>query len=321
MTVPSGGNVSFSQLSRKQGFCFECKRYGTLLLLYLCAALGVLPGVFVCYKWGEGKAIVTVSAIIIGVIGALLLAFYCFRKCSRAIQGTILADVILGLLGFAIYFVFVIVFYYGCIYGSIAHDSPPQSQTHQDILMQEEPEVQEQSMAENSSEDNEESANPILYNPILYREEENGRRSFSVVWFDDDTHATLYSGLVGELGKATASIDDYDLSIFNQKLQDAVDDRQKLGYYIRDEHDKLIVEYSVSGDVDSPEEFEKCQRLQVFLNRLLCLRGIGICDGNRTYSGVVEIRCIVMDYDLAERCISEALEDTELAFHSRIHLQ
>jgi hypothetical protein len=319
MNSSSSETVSLNQLSRMQGFWVWLKHFGALFLIPLCAALGALPGALVLYKWHDGP-VVGILAIIGCLGGALGAGVWCFIKCSRVVQGLILAYWIGSLL------YLVICFLLGLLWGSFSGFLDGFSPGILEKLLGEEgtqvitcetrkTEIETESAAE--SREAEEESNPL--DAIIYREK-NGKKFFFTFQMMDEMHAVIYSGLVGRTGRKS-TLEGENLEDLQQKLRDEFMKRGTLGYNHCGKGFVLELCYPVTGPSGTPEEWEKCRRLRLFLDDYLCVRGLGGCEGGRSYAGNRVLRCFVVDYVLAESCIREVLGNSEFGLPSRISLE
>jgi hypothetical protein len=55
------------------------------------------------------------------------------------------------------------------------------------------------------------------------------------------------------------------------------------------------------------------------MNDILGWTGLGACDGGSIGSGTMEVCCFVVDFEVANRVIREALGDTDLGDFGRIY--
>jgi hypothetical protein len=340
MNSTSSGTVSLDQLSRMQGCWAGLKHFGAQCLILLCAALGTLPGALVLYglsRWHEGPfPVLGILSLVSCLVGALWAGLWCFLKCSRVVQGLILANWAWSLGCFASYF--LLAFFLG-ISSAAWHNLFPDTLEESGKrlgemkgISSEIQEVEEESVgklpdgitsetrrteiesAEGGHETREKEISPLK--AILYREKD-GRKFFYTFQFTDKTHAVAYSGLVGRPGRES-TLEGESPEYLRQKLQEEIVKRMTLGYDNCEKGCVLGVTYPITGTIGTPEEWEKFWRLYLFLDSCLCSRGLGGCGGERSYEGNRVLRCFVVDYALAESCIREALENSEFGPPSRI---
>lgn len=82
----------------------------------------------------------------------------------------------------------------------------------------------------------------------------------------------------------------------------------------------LLIEYSVDG-FGTAEDLEKRYAVESRMNETLGWTGLGHCDGGSIGSGTMEVCCLVVDFDVAERVIEADLNGTAYADYSRIYAE
>lgn len=84
-----------------------------------------------------------------------------------------------------------------------------------------------------------------------------------------------------------------------------------------DDHAQLVVEYSLLGSYNRC--VDKRLRLEHLLNERLGWTGLGHCDGGSVGGGTMAVRCLVVDFLLAQTTVKQALVGTEFADYSRVY--
>jgi hypothetical protein len=138
------------------------------------------------------------------------------------------------------------------------------------------------------------------------------------IWKTDETNAVFYQGVMGSRGESE-DISANSPEELADKIDQKIDELNDTGWsgIDDDEYDVLIIEYKI-GEEASEEDLKKLQSVQERVDEVLSLTGAGWCDGSGVGNGVMEICCIVFDYQLAYDIINEDLNETEFADFSRI---
>ena len=107
---------------------------------------------------------------------------------------------------------------------------------------------------------------------------------------------------------------DYDVLIPKE-----VNKKANEGYHEIDDENQIYLEiqYLVRG-FGTEQDINKRHRLEDRMNETLGWTGLGHCDGGSIGSGMMEVGCIVVDFDIAERIIKQDLARTEFDGYHKI---
>ncbi len=108
-------------------------------------------------------------------------------------------------------------------------------------------------------------------------------------------------------------------SNFHKAVQKEIDERLKEGFAEFDENNYafLEIEYKIEG-FGSDQDLDKRHHLEERLDEILGWAGLGHVDGGSIGSGTMEVGCVVVDFDIAQKVIEDKLKNTEFANYSRI---
>lgn len=83
-----------------------------------------------------------------------------------------------------------------------------------------------------------------------------------------------------------------------------------------EEMSELMIEYKVADDADHSDWLDELENL---LDDTLGWTGLGYCDGNDPGEGILEVACLVVDFEMAKRVIEADLKGTEFVGYTRIY--
>ncbi|WP_438483373.1 hypothetical protein [Oleiharenicola lentus] len=149
----------------------------------------------------------------------------------------------------------------------------------------------------------------------LYRKNSDGLEYWET-WEADGKH-TIHSGQAGYRGKSETVRG----SLFRSsaKTIDAlIAEKKKEGFYQIPNLETMIIEFTIRGR-GTPEDLEKRHRLEDRMNETLGWTGLGHCDGGRIGSGTMEVRCFVVNFEIAAKSVTADLAGTEFSRFSRIY--
>lgn len=149
----------------------------------------------------------------------------------------------------------------------------------------------------------------------LYRFNDAGRLYWEA-WDNDDGTFTIHWGELGTEGE-TRTLE----ASFAKSAEELAEDEAQLqvtaGFDEPETVYALVMTYDVAGK-PTLDELSRRQRLQEQLNETLGWTGLGHCIGGTMATDVMEVHCLVVDFDLARRVILEDLDGTEFADFSDI---
>jgi len=85
-----------------------------------------------------------------------------------------------------------------------------------------------------------------------------------------------------------------------------------------EDHATLLIEYAVVG-MGTAKDVTKRHSLEGRMSETLGWTGLGACDGGSIGSGMMEICCYVVDFDIAKRVIAADLAGTQFSNFTRIY--
>lgn len=152
----------------------------------------------------------------------------------------------------------------------------------------------------------------------LYYPKENPTHYWEY-WDNDDGSFFVHWGELGSQGKsktlsrklfksAQAQITQLETAFISKGYAEIDFDDQHI----------LLVEHVVDG-FGTDDDLNKRYSLQEELDEILGWAGLGHCGGGSIGSGCMEVCCVVVDFELAKRVISEQLLHTDFADYSRIY--
>jgi len=142
-------------------------------------------------------------------------------------------------------------------------------------------------------------------------------------WENDNGEITFHWGPVGELGETTDVLPKENDEEKKAYIQRHIQEKLHEGYIHipLDDYETLIIEYSITGQWGTDEELAKRRELQKEMVEILGWRGLGYCDGGSTGAGTMEVCCLVIDFELAKRCVMSVLKDTKFADYASIYAE
>ncbi|MFU8828459.1 MAG: WGR domain-containing protein [Phycisphaerales bacterium] len=87
------------------------------------------------------------------------------------------------------------------------------------------------------------------------------------------------------------------------------------------DHKILIIEYAIAAEprLGTSADLAKRHAVEDLMNEFLGWTGLGNCDGGSIGSGTMEICCLVVDYEAAERAVAKHLSETPFSDFTRIY--
>lgn len=138
-------------------------------------------------------------------------------------------------------------------------------------------------------------------------------------WDNDDGSYTVHWGALGTRGESKVvqgHLFHRAETLVDKEKQQAINS----GFKPIEEFKVLLIEFSVDGFGDE-NDLQKRYNLQDRMDETLGWTGLGHCDGGSVGSGTMEVCCLVVDFELAQKVIIEDLVDTEFSNYSRIFLE
>ncbi|HEY3256165.1 MAG TPA: hypothetical protein VGJ91_19535 [Polyangiaceae bacterium] len=151
----------------------------------------------------------------------------------------------------------------------------------------------------------------------LYKGTKGELRQYHEAWSADAT-ITEHWGKLGERGSTRdhflSEVDDP-----NDALQAVLATARANGFAELDdcELQLLRIEYRLQGPARAAD-LNKRHALEDRMNELLGWLGLGQCEGGSSGYGTMEVRCLVVDFELARNVIIADLADSAFADYSRI---
>lgn len=120
-------------------------------------------------------------------------------------------------------------------------------------------------------------------------------------------------GLVGERGKTKIHALQSGNDV-NDAILAVLASAAEAGYRSinASDHITLVIEYTISG-MGTPEDLIKRHAVEEHMSDVLGWTGLGDCDGGSTGSDSMEIRCFVVDFDIAKRVVRADLRETQFS--------
>lgn len=137
-------------------------------------------------------------------------------------------------------------------------------------------------------------------------------------WETRPKHGVIHWGIAGERGERK-DIKAPSVAAFQALLDEQTAAKRQEGFAEPTKEYDLIIEYPVKRM--TAKHLDKLVRLEERLDQLLGWAGLGHCDGHGHGFGMMDISCVVVDFELAKRLIEAELEYTEFARYSSISLQ
>ena len=124
--------------------------------------------------------------------------------------------------------------------------------------------------------------------------------------------------MVGERGERQ-DVKASNVTAFHALLAERTAAKRREGFAEPAKEYVLVIEYPVKRM--TVKHLDKLIRLEEQLDQLLGWAGLGRCDGTGHGFGMMDLSCIVVDFELAKRLIEAELEYTEFARYANISLQ
>ena len=155
----------------------------------------------------------------------------------------------------------------------------------------------------------------------LYKRDENGQiAAYHEAWVEPHNRRIVeHWGYVGEAGD-TATHRIHILGSLERQFEGVLEPARALGFEPLTESDfaSLVIAYDVAGQ--DPDEVRDTQEdIEDALNEKLGWTGLGYCDEGRLTSNALDICCRVVDAELAQKVIAEALDGSVFSDYSRIY--
>ncbi|MHA7898778.1 MAG: hypothetical protein ACX94B_02865 [Henriciella sp.] len=154
----------------------------------------------------------------------------------------------------------------------------------------------------------------------LYKQDETGKPvAYHEAWIEPQNRRIVeHWGYIGEAGETAT----HRIKIFGsleKQFQQVLEPARNLGFEELPESafSTLVIEYAASGDGD--DDRDKQEDIEDALSEKLGWTGLGFCDEGRIIGGKIEICCRVLDAEIAETVIAEALDGSVFADYSRIY--
>jgi hypothetical protein len=148
----------------------------------------------------------------------------------------------------------------------------------------------------------------------LYRRDATGRLHYHEAWLDDE-EIIEHWGVVGEKGETRTH--------HRRDMVDAVlvpARAQGFAEFDPDEEVWLEVQYDLDGRWGDTNDLDLRNAVMAQLDEALGWTGLGHCDGGSIGSGKMEVACVVVDADIAQRVIGAALDGSQFPRFSRINV-
>lgn len=87
----------------------------------------------------------------------------------------------------------------------------------------------------------------------------------------------------------------------------------------RDDKDVLLIEYKIESQSGTKDDLAIRHALEDRMQKTLSVHGLGFCDGGGIGGGIMEVCCIVTDFEAAKKIIEQDLQGTGFANYYRIY--
>ncbi len=137
-------------------------------------------------------------------------------------------------------------------------------------------------------------------------------------WDSNEETAIIHWGIAGQRGE-DKEIKNRFFSNFRKRVQQEISRKLQEGYTEFDEDKMTVVEieYNIDG-FGTEQDLDKRHRLEELLDELLGWTGLGYVDGGSNGCDTMEVCCLVVDFDIAEKVIENGLQNTEFSDYSQI---
>lgn len=138
-------------------------------------------------------------------------------------------------------------------------------------------------------------------------------------WDSGDGSYIVHWGMLGTEGESK-TVQRRLLNSAKSEVEKLERDFVSKGYeeIAMEDHKVLLIEYAVEG-FGNEDDLLKRHKLEEMMNEVLGWSGLGHCDGGSIGSGTMEVCCFVVNFETAQRVISEKLTDTDFSDYSRIY--
>lgn len=155
----------------------------------------------------------------------------------------------------------------------------------------------------------------------LYKSDENGAPvAYHEAWVEPQHRRIVeHWGYVGEAGE-TATHRVHIFGSLEKQFASVLDGARELGFQELSEsaYATLIVEFALTGDGDVADR-DLQEDVSDALTEELGWLGLGYCEDGRVTDEAIEICCRVLNVELAQTIMAEALDGSVLANYSRIY--
>ncbi|MEU7872468.1 hypothetical protein, partial [Dactylosporangium sp. NPDC049140] len=83
----------------------------------------------------------------------------------------------------------------------------------------------------------------------------------------------------------------------------------------------MEVQYDLDGHWGNVDDLDLRNAIMAHLDEVLGWTGLGRCDGGSIGSGAMEVACVVVDADIAQRVVGAALDGSRFPRFSRINVR
>jgi hypothetical protein len=132
-------------------------------------------------------------------------------------------------------------------------------------------------------------------------------------WGREEESAIIHYGVVGQRG-VDYEIKSDDSKNFKEKVQFEIE--QKLSEGFKEIDDKQMAKFDIQIPIDTffanDEALKKRYKLYKRLDQLMGWTGLGHADGEGSGMGMMDVGCVVVDYEIAKNVIEQDLKGVEL---------
>ena len=154
----------------------------------------------------------------------------------------------------------------------------------------------------------------------IYRKN-NNKLEYWETWEKGEDASVIHEGVVGEKGD-TKVLENINLQERQGILKTEIKKRIEAGFRPIEEKDlkTLVIEYKINNN-QGLDLLSKRNELESRLNEILGWVGLGHCDGGTSSQEEIEVFCLVVDYDLAFKLITEDISNSPFSDYSKIYEQ
>ena len=131
-------------------------------------------------------------------------------------------------------------------------------------------------------------------------------------WGREEESAIIHYGVVGQRG-VDYEIKSDDSKNFKVKVQFEIEQKKAEGF--KEIDDKQMVKFDIQIPLDTffadDEALKKRRKLHKRLDQLLGWAGLGHADSEGSGMGMMEVECVVVDFEIAKRVVEQDLKETE----------